>query len=440
MGQTAVFACQAKVLVSAPMKILVSAFSCCPGLGSEPGVGWHTVEELAREHEVWVLVDRNWQPKVLKAAPAGLPERIHLHYVGIPLLTRLVSGPLNKGVFWLVYYYAWQVAQWREARRLHALIGFEACQHVTFVKYNVPSFLPLLRIPFIWGPVGGAEKAPAVFYREFGWKTRFAEAARVLLQDLALLDPWLRWCHHRSTQALAVTEQTAEAMRRLGAREVSVLPAVALSAEEIHELAADRSAPTGALTLIYVGRLIAWKGVHLGLRALASSANKQLRYRIIGDGPLRSFLVTEAHRLGIAERVEFTGNLPREAVLQAYAKADAFLYPSVHDSGGNAVLEAMGARLPVICLKYGGPDLLVTEACGWKVAARDPEEAVKGLATALDAFAADNGERLARGEAAREHCLTHHSWAARGGALREVYREMGRGSHLPFSAEIAAEN
>jgi len=406
------------------MKILVSAFSCCPGLGSEPGVGWHTIEELAREHEVWALVDRNCQPKISEALKEGTPERIHLHYVGIPVLSRLVHGPLGNGLAWLVYYYVWQVAQWLAARRLHSRIGFDACQHVTFVKYNVPSFLHLLGIPFIWGPVGGAEKAPALFYHEFGWKTRLAEGGRVALQWLALLDPWLRWCHHRSTRALAVTEQTAEAMRRLGARNVDVLPAVALSADEIAELGDGTRQPGGTdegLTLLYVGRLIAWKGVHLGLRALAASSNKQLRYRIIGDGPLRSFLEAEAQRLGMAERVTFSGSLPREAVLRAYHEADGFLYPSLHDSGGNAVLEAMGAGLPVLCLRYGGPDLLVTGACGWKVGAGDPDEAVAGLAKALDEFAANDGQRQMRGQAAREHCLSQHTWAARGRALRGIY-------------------
>ncbi|MDB6116960.1 MAG: hypothetical protein JWO08_741 [Verrucomicrobiaceae bacterium] len=407
------------------MKILISAFSCCPGLGSEPGVGWHTLEELAREHEVWALVDVNCEATIKAAMPGLRPARIHLQYVSIPLFSKLIHGPLNNGLAWLVYYYLWQVAQWFEARKLHARVRFDACQHVTFVKYNVPSFLHLLGIPFIWGPVGGAEQAPAVFYEEFGWKTRVAEAARVLLQQLALLDPWLHWCHRRSTRALAVTEQTAEAMRRLGARRVTVLPAVALSDDEIAALNDERKDVVDApLTLLYVGRLIAWKGVHLGLRALAASTNKRLRYRIIGEGPLRSFLEVEAQRLGIAERVEFVGNLPREAVLQAYGKADGFLYPSLHDSGGNAVLEAMAAGLPVLCLRYGGPDLLVTPECGWKVKADHPEQAIRGLAAALDELAADTGERLARGKAAEEHCLSKHSWAARGEELRRIYREL----------------
>ncbi len=407
------------------MKLLVSAFSCCPGLGSEPGVGWHTVEELAREHEVWVLVNESTAGDVRgKIAAAALP-RVHVSFVGIPWFSRLVEGPLNNGLGWLVYYHLWQAVQMITAWRLHRRERFDACQHVTYVKYNTPSFLHLLGIPFIWGPVGGAERAPAVFYREFGWKTRLAEAARVLLQRAALADPLLHWCNRRSHLALAVTEQTAAEMRWLGARHIEVMPAVALSDEELTALSQEgQRAGAGPPVLLYVGRLIPWKGAHLGLRAIAASANKELRFRIIGDGPLRGFLEAEARRLGIAHRVEFSGNLPREEVLRAYASADGFLFPSLHDSGGNAVIEAMAAGLPVLCLRYGGPDLLVAEGCGWKVAAGNPEQAVAGLAEVLNAFAADPVERRRRGKEAQRHVRCEHSWTGRGRALRAVYARL----------------
>ena len=406
------------------MKLLVSAFSCGPGLGSEPGIGWHTVEELAREHEVWVMVDANCESTILRALQGRKPERIHLHYLRIPLFTHLVNGPLNNGLAWLVYYYVWQFFEFVAARRLHANIGFDACQHVTFGKFNVPSFLHLLGIPFIWGPLGGAEKAPMVFFREFGWKTMLEERARIVLQNLAWVDPWVRWCHRRSTRALAATEESALAMRSLGATQVQVMPAVALSEEEIAAIhMGSKSADESRLTLLYVGRLIPWKGVHLGLRAMAACGHKNLHYRIVGDGPQRSALEAEARSLGVADRVTFTGNLQRSELLHSYAEADGFLYPSLHDSGGNAVLEAMAAGLPILCLRYGGPQWLVAEGCGWKVTATSPDEAIAGLAAALDEFTASADERRSRGESAHAHCLRQHSWKERGEALRTVYRD-----------------
>ena len=60
-------------------------------------------------------------------------------------------------------------------------------------------------------------------------------------------------------------------------------------------------------------------------------------------------------RLGLGERVKFEGRLPRAEVLKAYPRYDVCIFPSLHDTGGYAVIEAMFNELPVICLEYGGP-------------------------------------------------------------------------------------
>ena len=355
-------------------------------------------------------------------------SRIHFEFVGIPLLSSLAERFPGSGAVWWLYYYLWQFAALLHAWRLHQRIGFDVCQHVTFVKYNTPSLLHLLGIPFIFGPVGGAERAPLSFFKEFSWKTQLTEAARIALIKLARFDPWLRWCVRRSALCLGVTEDTAAELRKLGAERVEVLPAVALSGAEIAKITRAKSqgqrAKDEPLTLLYVGRLIPWKGVHLGLRALAQCSDTTLRYRIIGDGPLRAWLEAEAQRLGIADRVEFCGALPRAQVLQAYASADGFLYPSLHDSGGNAVIEAMAAGLPVICLDCGGPGFIVSADCGWKVRVTSPDKTATALALAVKAFATGAAERESRGLAANRHTHDHFYWSQRKTNLAEFVREV----------------
>jgi len=168
------------------------------------------------------------------------------------------------------------------------------------------------------------------------------------------------------------------------------------------------------LTLLYVGRLIAWKGVHLGLRTLAGWEDKTLRYRIIGEGSLRVWLEAEGQRLGIANRVEFCGALPRDQVLQAYAQADGLLCPSLHDSGGNAVIEAMCTGLPILCLDCGGPGWIVSEECGRKVEASEPEAVVVQLAQVLMEFSREADERSVPASAARQRALELFAWVTRG--------------------------
>ena len=407
------------------MKVLVSAFSCGSGWSSEPGVGWSTVEQISRRHEVWVLVEAGWKKRMADRFDPAAHPRIHFVWVRIPWLDRLVDGGLlDNGAGWLAYYTLWQWAALLEARRLHREVGFNLVHHVTFVKYSVASHLHRLGLPFIFGPVGGAEDAPSDdFFRGCSTKALLAEKLRRLHMRLARHDPWLRSCVKQARLCLGTTRQSAEELRVLGARDVRVLPAISLPDEDAHSLAAiprgDTSHPP---LLLFVGRLLAWKGVHLGLMALARSSAPGLRLRIIGDGPARSELEALSQRLGLSDRVEFAGSLPRQAVLEALALADGLLFPSLHDSGGYAVIEAMAAGLPVICLDLGGPGLFMAPDCGWSIQAQSQTQTVEDLAQALDAFAASPARRTECGLNARRHCLAHFTASAHGDQIETLHQ------------------
>lgn len=409
------------------MNVLVSAFSCGPGWGSEPGIGWNTVEQISRHHRVWVLVEAGWKDRVQRNLDAAHHPDIHFVWIRIPGLDKLVDGgPLNFGLGWLLYYMLWQVVALKKARELHREVRFDLVHHVTFGKYSVPSHLHRLGIPLIFGPVGGAEKAPTPeFYGDFGPAARLAERFRLAHIALARFDPWLRSCARRAALAIGTTEESAAELRRIGAAHVDVLPAISLPDDETAMLGTfTQTKAKSAPSLVFIGRLLAWKGVHLAIRGLASCRNADLTLRIIGDGPARARLVELVASLGLENRVEFSGNLPRTEVLKCLHEADGLLFPSLHDSGGYAVIESMAAALPVICLDLGGPGMFVTDECGWKVHAVEPKQTVRALAEALDAFADDPAERERRGTQARARCLRHFTASSHGAKVEEIYRSL----------------
>ncbi len=114
------------------MKLLLSAYACEPGLGSEPGVGWNSVLQAARFHDVWVLT-REVNRKGIEQAPAP-PQLARVHFVYLDLPSELRFWKKGRRGLYL-YYYLWQILAYRRAVRLHREIGFDAVQHVTFVNY-----------------------------------------------------------------------------------------------------------------------------------------------------------------------------------------------------------------------------------------------------------------------------------------------------------------
>lgn len=405
------------------MKILMSAYSCEPNRGSEPGVGWNVVREVAKHHEVWVLTRPDESGALIEAELSLNPvQNLHFVYFTLPIWGGGWKWGSNGAM--QLHYYLWQIQAYFVARRLHSEIGFDIVHHVTFVKYSSPSFLSLLPVPFIWGPVGGGESAPKAFWQDFSFRGKVYETLRNLARSVGEVDPFARLTARRSTLVRVTTEDTAERVRKMGATNVQVFSESGLSDQEIKRLAQCPIPDNSTVRFISMARLLHWKGLHLGIRAFASANLPNAEYWILGEGPELERLQNLAQELGVAKSVKFWGKLHRNETLQKLGECVALIHPSLHDSGGWVCLEAMAAGRPVVCLDLGGPGVQVTDETGIKVPAHTPDRAVQGLACAIARLANDSHLRLRMGQAGQEWVSQSYSWEAKGHSLAMLYEKI----------------
>lgn len=405
-------------------RVLLSAYACGPGRGSEPGVGWHTARAVAAHHDVWVLTTPENQDAIREELRARPVPSLRVVVVGWPaplstLATTRVTGELQ--------YRAWQHAVLPVARRLHADVGFDVAHHVTYCRYWTPSALAQLPVPFIWGPVGGGESAPPSFVRHMRFQARLGESLRDLARAAGQRDPGVRRTVRRAVRAVATTPETATRLRALGARHVEVFSQLGLPEDELAHLGALAPPPDGPVRFLSSGRLVAWKGIHLGLHAFATLRDLRAEYWVVGDGPERDGLRQLADRLSLGDRVRFLGSLARPEALGAIASCHALLHPSLHESGGMVCLEAMAAGRPVVCLALGGPALVVTPETGIRVPAATPETSISALGEAMRQLARDPSRAAVLGAAARARAQTEFAWPARAWRYDAWYREAAEG-------------
>jgi glycosyltransferase involved in cell wall biosynthesis len=386
-------------------------------------VGWHLAREVAKYHEVWVLTRPDESRSAIEAELAANPiPNLHFVYFTLPFWQDSLrwgqSGAMQ------IHYYLWQIQAYFVARRLHREIGFDVCHHVTFVKYSSPSFISFLPLPFVWGPVGGGESAPAPFWRDFSLRAKAYEWARTVVRWLGERDPFVGATARRSAVIRATTEDTAKRLRQMGGHQVEIGSAIGLSAGEIEQLAHYPPPDQTPIRLISVGRLLHWKGFHLGLRAFAEADLSDAEYWVVGDGPERQPLQALAAQLGIASRVKFWGVLSRTETLQRLGRSHILVHPSLHDSGGWVCIEAMATGRPVICLDLGGPGAQITAETGCKVPACDPAQAVQDLALAMKQLARDSELRSRLGKAGQQHVQQHYTWEAMGRSMSQLYQSL----------------
>jgi glycosyltransferase involved in cell wall biosynthesis len=173
--------------------------------------------------------------------------------------------------------------------------------------------------------------------------------------------------------------------------------------------------------LVTVGHLVARKRHADVIRALARLP-EPVRYLVIGDGPERGALTGLAHQLGVADRVEFAGQLEYRVALRRARAAWLFVMPSTEEAFGVAYVEAMAAGVVAIgALGEPGPEEIA--ACGGGielVAPRDPD----ALAGAIERLLSDRGRLAELSAAARQTVAANFTWERSGARTVAAYEEV----------------
>ena len=388
------------------MDILLSAYACEPGKGSEPGVGWRWTCGLAERVALTVLTRSNNQESIeraVAAAPIHDPLRqVRFLYHDLGAIWKFLKH--RRMLPTMAYYFLWQ---WTAARRFRREANqADIIHHLTFCTALCPGFWRSDHRTFVIGPVA-APLVNAYYLRLFGINAP-AQALRNLLIRNFLRIPWLRNTFRWASAVIPANSEMHDLLvsRGIPAKEVIL----DTGAPEVTECFQRESRP-GALRLMYAGQLERRKGLELSLRALARVDGRcDWQFEILGSGPDRERLEALAGALGIGGRVIFHGALPQAGVMRHFQQADAFLFTSVRDTSGGVNLEAMTHGLPIICIAHQGVGDITDDSCAERIPGGPINETIGKLAEAVVRMAENPKRRLEMGAAAGQRAKERFSW------------------------------
>ncbi len=384
------------------MKILLSAFSCEPGRGSEPGKSWNWAYELARAgHEVWVLTSTNGKPAIDAYLAATPVPGLNFCYLARPYLPAFTE-PFRA----LLQHMRWQWQALSIARDLDRKINFDIVHHISFGSLHLGSHMWRLGKPFVFGPVGGGQIAPRGFRRYFrgGWAAELVRSFVVRYFTGILFAA--RSTVAKADLVLVVNQETRDWVERLGGRRVEYMATGGIPRSLLVDPSKRRREDGSCLRILWVGRLLPRKAVLLALEALARiDRNVSFRCTILGDGRQGRYVPQWIESLGLADRVEWRGQVSWNEAIEAYRNHDVFLFTTLRETEGLQLLEAMAGGAAIVTLDHHGPRMAVPDAVGIKVPVTTPRDTAAALAGAL--------ERLAR-EPARVDAMSvaGMKWAA----------------------------
>jgi glycosyltransferase involved in cell wall biosynthesis len=413
--------------------ILLAAYQCAPGMGSVSQIGWEWYSRLAAQQQTTLVThirNREWISQT--GAPWGGPEIIYID-------TEWFAGPLYRfasklfprsqhSVFltssldYFVYDYE---AVKLLKRRLNQGARWDVTHVVTPVSTAAPTRLHQLGCPMLVGPLNAGLGTPPAFRETLRGDSTWLYPIRYL----GRLADWLIGSTRRASLLLTATKATLESIPpSYRARSVQMLE----NGVDLNRFIAaswpeppSRSNPLRPLKALFVGRLIPCKALPLLFDAIAEVREEiSVELTVVGDGPMEQEWKDKAIALGLEQQVFFAGGLSLDQVAEQMRASHVFCLPSVRESGGAVLLEAMASARPVIAVAFGGPAEIVDEGVGCAIAPDGPEAVIAGFADALrDIFR--NPERWRqRGAESRRRAEQQFGWDAKIKAAVQLYQQV----------------
>lgn len=411
------------------MKVLISAYTCETGRGSEGEIGWRLVTALAKRHEVRVITRANLCPvHEASFAKEPKPEGLTFEYFDLPWIFRFYKR--GKRGF-LIYYWLWQIGVGLRARAILRREPPDVMHHLIGGMDWMPAGLSLCPKsrggPLIWGPVGSEDTHPVILGHQ-PLKSRLKDRARLAVRwVLRTLDPFVRFTGARADLVLSHTPETLP--RRYAPK---TRPFIQTGISDNESLARPKSDLTRAsrLRLVYAGELKDWKGARMALDAalMAFEAGVKADLTVIGDGPLRAELeaAARAHRNG--DQVRFLGKVPMEQLVEVLHASDLFVYPTFHHGLATVVLQAMRTGLPIVCIEGDATGRAVGQEAGITVPLSSDTSPAASLAKAIAALASDEDRRQTLAREARKMALDRYSYDKLASRVEDIYTQVIKGT------------
>ncbi|MFT5057941.1 MAG: glycosyltransferase involved in cell wall biosynthesis [Planctomycetota bacterium] len=397
--------------------VLATAYACQPGVGSEPGIGWHWAREIAKHNRLTLITREN---NVLAIERAAEKLKLPMTVVGFDL-PKWKRSFKKDGRGAVPYFAMWQKGLEPLAREIHAINPVDVTHHLTFASSWIGSGLSHLKLPFVWGPVGQHHRVPddAILGSDLSFRAR--EVCKTRVRGAGSHTPLLQSTLENSDVILSRGQEFQKRIPLEYQYKTVHMLAAGVDSFDFKSLDFERGR---ILEIVFAGRLTDLKGVRLAMEAFGKLRYRQplTRLTFIGDGDRRRWLQNRTADLGLGDAVRILGQISQKKVFEYMRAADMLLSPSF-EGGGMVVLEAMASGLPVVCLDRGGPGEIVAHNNGISVPYRGFDDAAETLAMAMEIMVKDEKLRQHVGKNGAKWVQHTATWDAKSNDLEWIYNQ-----------------
>ncbi len=403
------------------MNILLSAYSCNPYHGSEDGIGWQWAVQLNRNWKNGdriVMITKQFNEADMKR---GLKEfnleHIELIIVDVPKCLNWFRE--KHSAFHHMYYHLWQETAYRWVKK--SGIKFDVIHHVTMGDFRITGKMYKFKDSYtIFGPVGGGQITPKALKCYEGSKLSYI--IREFVNLTRAVSPLYKSKIKKFSKIYAVNTETQNIISKAASAPCEKLLEMALPDEYKNLPQNIRNNQT--VKVVFVGRLIHKKGIMFladVIKEIPDDINFELS--VYGNGPLMEEMQDTVKKYNLENKIFCKGAVAHSQISNVYAQSDIFVLPSLRETSGNVLLEAMANQLPIVALDMSVCSDLKKENCGLFVnTEQSKEEIITEFSSKLTQLILSSEKRQELGKNGYEYVNTL-TWEDK---YKYVYNNIGK--------------
>lgn len=355
------------------MKILYIAYSCSPVAGSEDRVGWNIPLVASKRNEVF-LITKEEKRKEIEPFMKKYPNNMHIYYVDIPSFYKKIFN----GFLYSARLNIWHKKVMALAKELCEKENIDIVHQITPMEFRaIGDYGAITKIKYVCGPLGGGEYVPDGLW-DYTKGYRTIETIRKFMNVFYRMKYNITGRFKRCDYFIYANKETCDYVGIGNHIETEMAVDYVLS-EVLEKIVSDKC------VFLVVGRAIYRKGHRFLFDVLKSlRTDKDFEVRILGNGPDMKYLKSIYEQDDFLQKhVTFVGRIPFTEMKKEYDKANVLLMPSIRETTGSVLLEAMSNGLPIIAMDKFGSGLLVNDSIGWTFGGKTKADYFKSFADAM---------------------------------------------------------
>lgn len=403
------------------------AYAISPYRGSEYAVAWNYVMRMSKKNNLTVLYGTSDEhigetDTIDKYLKEHTVKNVRFIAVQPNILTNLLNWPNRNGLFVYTFYYAfavWQRTAYNVAKEIIKTEHFDLVHNVGPIGYREPGYLWKLGLPYIWGPVGGANNAPLQLMKHMPLIGRMKQTFRNVANIIQFhTNHRLKLALKATDVLLTATSENQRKFKKVYHKDSIYFPENCITGEiTLDESKFDNPSK---YNIIVIGTLDSRKSIGIFLESLVQVYNRDmLHVDIVGDGPLRDNLQRFAKENGLDKLITWYGQLPRVKAVKVFNSAHLHVITSVSEGNPTTIWEAMSYGVPTMSFDHCGMHDTICDRCGIRVPiAKRYEDCVADIARNIDELL-EHPERFHQLAHGVLECAKRYTWNEREKFLNE---------------------